>query len=358
MVTHHNQKCGLGALKLGLVGALAVCCLAGAGENSSPAEAEQRGAILSVTDENDAWSNPFGPHQDRHYTHGVKLAFVGSDTSMTNLTGWFNRLFAWGRQPLPGNFGFVAGQNMYTPENILDPKPIYNDRPYAGWLYGGLVYQRRHERSAHFATLESFELDLGIVGPDSEADDTQTFIHEWRFPEDIPQGWGNQLHDEPGLLLKYAHLWRYSPSDKTARYVDLLPRAGFELGNVAVFATAGAAARLGWNLPPDFGAQIIDSPASVNGGMNGNTPWLAAYLFAAWDGRYVARDITLDGNTFRSSQSVDKYHFVNDVTWGFAFDLFRHLELSYAHVTRSKQFVGQVHQDAFGSINLKWRFSF
>jgi hypothetical protein len=52
--------------------------------------------------------------------------------------------------------------------------------------------------------------------------------------------------------------------------------------------------------------------------MNGNTPWLAAYLFAAWDGRYVARDITLDGNTSGSSQSVDKYHFVNDVTWGFA----------------------------------------
>ena len=83
---------------------------------------------------------------------------------------------------------------------------------------------------------------------------------------------------------------------------------------------------------------------------------MAAYLFAAWDGGYVARDITLDGNTFRSSQSVDKYHFVNDVTWGFALDLGRHLELCYAHVTW--QFVGQVDQDAFGSINPKWRFTF
>ena len=37
---------------------------------------EERGGSFTITDENDAWSNPFGPHQDRHYTHGVKLTYA------------------------------------------------------------------------------------------------------------------------------------------------------------------------------------------------------------------------------------------------------------------------------------------
>lgn len=338
--------------------ALMLLPLFAGGFSLSAADAPERGGSFSITDENDAWSNPFGPHQDRHYTHGVKLAYIGGDDDMTNLTARLNRFFWWGHQPLPGNFGFVAGQDMFTPENILDPNPILTDRPYAGWLYAGMVYQRRNEHSAHFATMENFEINFGIVGPDSMADDTQTLIHRWRFPEDIPQGWKNQIHDEPGLVLKYAQLWRYSLNDTTARFFDVIPHAGFELGNVAIFATAGVTARLGFNLPPDFGTQIIDSPASASGGMNQNTPLFACYAFAGVDGRYVAHDITLDGNTFRTSQSVEKYNFVNDLSWGVAVDVGRHLEISWAQITRSKEFVGQVQKDVFGSINCLFKFSF
>src|ERR1035441_2363991 len=246
-----------------------------------------------------------------HAWRQARLYLAGDDV-LTNVTAQMNRFFWWGHQPLPGNFGFVAGQDMFTPENILDPAPINNDRPYAGWLYAGMVYQRRNESSAHFATMENFEVNVGLVGPDSMADDTQILIHRWRFPEDIPQGWHNQIHEEPGLVLKYAHLWRYSLNDTTARFFDVIPRTGFELGNVAIFATAGVTARLGFNLPPDFGMQIIDSPASASGGKNARTPIFACYTFAGVDGRYVVRDLALDGNTFRHSQSVEKYNFVND----------------------------------------------
>jgi lipid A 3-O-deacylase len=338
---------------------LAIFSLADAnGFSATPADATERGGIFSITDENDAWSNPFGPHQDRHYTHGIKLGYLAGDDSLTNITARLDRFFCWGHQPLPGNFGFVAGQDMFTPENILDPHPIMSDRPYAGWLYAGMVYQRRNEFSAHFATMENFEINFGIVGPDSIADDTQTLIHRWRFPEDIPQGWRNQIRDEPGLVLKYAHLWRYSLNDTTARFFDLVPRAGFELGNVAVFGTAGVTARLGFNLPPDFGMQIIDSPASVNGAMNKHTRLFACYVFAGADERYVLHNITLDGNTFRTSQSVEKYNFVNDLSWGVAVDAGRHLEFSWAQITRSKEFHTQQQKDVFGSINFKLKFAF
>ena len=160
------------------------------------------------------------------------------------------------------------------------------------------------------------------------------------------------------MLLKYGQVWRYSPTDGTARFFDVLPRAGFEAGNVAVFGAAGVTARLGVNLPQDFGIQILDSPASANGGMNQETHWFACYVFAGADGRCVLRDITLDGNTFRHSQSVEKYNFVNDLSWGVAVDLFRHCELSWTQVTRSKQFHTQQNKDVFGSINAKFQFSF
>src|ERR1017187_4161638 len=133
---------------LGSLSVLAVFSLAGANGFSAPLlDAPEQGGSFTITDENDAWSNPFGPHQDRHYTHGVKLAYLAGDDVLTNVTAQMNRFFWWGHQPLPGNIGFVAGQDMFTPENILDPAPINNDRPYAGWLYAGMVYQRRNRKS-------------------------------------------------------------------------------------------------------------------------------------------------------------------------------------------------------------------
>jgi hypothetical protein len=316
------------------------------------------GAVFNVTDENDAWGNFFGPHQDRHYTHGIKLTYLAPSDYFPQTVAWLNRLPAWGLEHPVGQVGFVTGQNMYTPEDILDPNPIHNDRPYAGWLYVGALFQRHGQVSEHMAVMENFEINLGIVGPDSYADDTQRIIHQWRFPEDIPQGWGNQIHDEPGLVLKYARLWRWSPTERVAKYFDLLPRTGFELGNVNTFATAGASFRIGYNLPEDFGVQIIDSPASVNGVQSQHSSGFSAYAFGGLDGRAVLQDIALDGNTFRQSASVDKYPFVSDIIWGFAVQPCRHLELSFTHVTRSAQFRGQQGKDIFGSLAAKLIFTF
>ena len=321
------------------------------------AEVQEQGSLFSITDENDAWSNFFGPHQDRHYTHGSKLTYIGADDMFTNTTAWLNRIPTWKMDDAIGDLGFVSGQDMYTPENILDPNPIPTDRPYAGWLYAGLVFQRRIEPSAAHGEMENFEINAGIVGPDSLAGQTQRLIHRWRFPEDIPAGWNNQIKDEPGLVLKYARLWRLSPTGATAKYFDVLPRIGGEIGNVATFFTAGGVARLGYNLPDDFGVQIIDSPASVNGGWK-SAPRFSCYAFAGADGRAVLRDITLDGNSFRHSASVAKYNFVNDLSWGIAAQVGRHFEISYAQITRSKEFVGQVNKDVFGSIDVKFKFAF
>lgn len=322
------------------------------------AAAEQAG-FVAVTFENDLLSNPFGPHQDRHYTAGLKITVFGGDSFATNLTGRLDALRpSWDYTPAGSGLGFVIGQNIYTPEDILNPAPVPGDRPYAGWLYTGLVYQRRGSFSDRLAVMENFEINLGVVGPESLAEEAQKTIHRWRFPDNIPQGWDNQLKFEPGLELKYARLWRYAPLPALSRHADLIPQAGFVLGNVRTLLSAGATGRIGFHLPADFGIPVIHSPASVNGGLTREESCWSVYAFGGVEGRIVGHDITLDGNSFRDGPSVDKNVFAADLRWGAAVQLFRHVELSYTRIVRTEEFDRQVGRDILGSLTLTGKFCF
>ena len=326
------------------------------------AATDDQSGFLAVTEENDSFSNPFGTHQDRHYTQGLKISLFGGDDFMTNTTARLDRLLpAWGIKPEAGDLGLIMlGQDIYTPSNILARAPIPTDRPYAGWLYTGLIYQRRGELAPNLAVMENFEINLGVVGPFSLAEPSQITVHHFFFgTNDIPKGWRNQLDNEPGLELKYARLWRWSPTTNSAPYFDIIPRIGGELGNVQIFATAGATMRVGYNLPQDFGVQIIDSPASANGGLTRHTPPFFAYFFGGLDGRAIAHDITLDGNSFNNSgPSLTRNLWVGDVTWGFALQVCTHIEFSYEHIIRTEEFKGQNANDILGSLTLKAKFAF
>ncbi|HEY4416682.1 MAG TPA: lipid A deacylase LpxR family protein [Verrucomicrobiae bacterium] len=326
-----------------------------------PAKADPQKGILTVTEEDDSFSNPFRGHQDRHYTQGLKISLFSGDGFMTNAATWFNGILYESDLFSPANYNFgliLMGQNIYTPEDLLASAPIPTDRPYAGWLYTGAAFQRRSDLAANFSVAENFEINLGMVGPASLAAQAQTAVHRWWFPDDIPQGWDNQLKNEPGLLLKYGRSWRWSPTADSARYFDVIPHLGAELGNVATLATGGLSMRAGLNLPANFGEQINDSPTSPSSPFTTTSPWFSAYIFGGVDGRAVAHDITLDGNSFRDGPSVDKYPFVADLSWGFALQISSYLELAYVHVERTKQFRGQQGNDLFGSINLKFNLQF
>jgi lipid A 3-O-deacylase len=321
---------------------------------------EKQGPIFVFIEENDLLSYPFSnDHQDHHYTHGIKFVYIGGDNRMPR---WTKSFAEW--LPAPGmradsyNLGLVLGQNMYTPQDILATNLITDDRPYAGWLYTGAVLLRRGVTPTHhIPVMDSFELDLGIVGPEALAGEGQRTVHSWRFPDDIPQGWHNQLKTEPGLLLKGARLWRLSPGGAD-RFVDLIPHVGAQLGNIQVSAAAGATLRLGWNLPRDFGIQTIDSTASVHGGTTSSDPSFGFHVFGRAEGRAVARNLFLDGNSFRDGPNVEKEPFVTDFSWGFAFQITRHIELGYLRIIRSEEFKGQRGHDVFGTFLLKAKFTF
>ncbi|MEO8894407.1 MAG: lipid A-modifier LpxR family protein, partial [Rhizomicrobium sp.] len=68
-------------------------------------------------------------------------------------------------------------------------------------------------------------------------------------------------------------------------------------------------------------------------------------------GRAVARNLFLDGNSFGTSRSVEKEIFVGEVSFGGALDL-EQFRLSFVHVIRSREYRTQSGFDQFGTLSL------
>jgi hypothetical protein len=82
---------------------------------------------------------------------------------------------------------------------------------------------------------------------------------------------------------------------------------------------------------------------------------LAWYAFASVQGRGVAHDIFLDGNTFASSHSVDKHLLVGDAQVGIVV-IYGGVRLAATQIFRTREFKGQRQADRFGAISLSANF--
>ncbi len=160
----------------------------------------------------------------------------------------------------------------------------------------------------------------------------------------------------------YERKWRFSARDSSRFFgADLIPHAGFSLGNVQTFANAGFTLRLGCHLPSDFGVSTIRGASLPNGPIDDDDPRVTPgrnwsfFVFGGCDGRAVARDIFLDGNTFRDSPSVDKKPFVGDAYYGIGVIMGR-WQLVYSQAVRSLEFERQQGKNYYGSIMLSCAF--
>ena len=300
---------------------------------SSRADDGWERASLTLTEENDSSLS------DRNYTQGAKIQFLSTDhtdrgcfTSVMPSLGYAAPRWKW---------GFDLGHQIFTPEDLSEHKLIRDDRPYAGWLYGGLIFQQRGTNASGTPVMETFHLRGGVVGPDSQADHAQVSWHR-TFGFDNPNGWRNQLKNEVGGQILYDRRYRYALGDVWS--VQFFPEGGVELGNVRIDAHAGGVLRAGYNIPNEFGL-----------GRSGPGADFGCYLFAGVTGYAVALDIFLDGNNFRDSHSVDKHELVGEGRVGIAFTT-RHVELSVTHVRRSHEFETQNESTGYTSLALIAKF--
>jgi len=302
------------------------------------------------------FENDYFGGQDQHYTNGVKFSWMSSDLTAWGQTGWrktfVEALPFVNRAEGQKNLGFAFGQNIYTPQDISRVPPDPDDRPYAGWGYLEFTFVSKTPR-----LMDTLSIQTGVVGRHSYAQDTQTVFHQW-INDETPRGWGYQLKDEVGVNLVYERKWRlYGRALGQKLGVDLVPHAGASLGNVQTYANAGATLRLGFNLPSDFGQTLIQAGSSPNTPIDDNDPRVAAkhhwsfWAFGGVDGRAVARDIFLDGNTFKDSPGVDKENLVGDAYYGLGL-IGGKWQLTYTEVVRTREFTTQLRKSYFGSITL------
>jgi lipid A 3-O-deacylase len=339
-------------LKAWASGAVLLAAMTPAAAFAQDAERDDRG-VFSLVVENDSLSSG----ADDNYTSGIKLAYV---SQVDEVPGWLEgtrgltRAFSGSD---PDFWGISLGHSIFTPEDIAaNPAPA-DEHPYAGWLYMqimiGAEEDREDGREPRF--LDTYELELGITGPSAMGEEAQRGIHEWLGAPD-PQGWDSQLSDELAFAVSFDRRWRPPwlrlSSDIGGLEFDLTPSVGATLGTLRTEARVGAAARIGWRLDNDYGPpRVRPSLAGVEHFSGGPLSW---QVFAGVQGRAVAHNLFLDGNTFEDSASVDRNPYVADFQTGFSVSAGA-WRLAYTYVWRTEEFESQGARQDFGALAISVR---
>lgn len=309
----------------------------------------QEKRTLSFTLENDSF---FGT--DRYYTQGARLEYMHYPNDVPKFVGSTLTNFAtFGMQVDRTRMGGALGQELFTPSWIRPTFALLNDRPYAAWMHGSLIFRR----SGKFGGVQGLdaqdeiEMDLGVVGPEALGEDTQKWWHH--ITGDVqPGGWDHQLRTEPALQFYFNRAFRFGVHTENYWGLECIPHLKAAVGTVYDFAEGGMTMRAGFNLPTDF----IRSPLeSYSTHPSDNPPKWSAYVFTGADGRVVGRNLFLDGSTWRSSQSVDKELFVADFRVGGAVR-YEFFELVASLVHRTREFKGQIADENFLSITTQFHF--
>jgi lipid A 3-O-deacylase len=320
---------------------LALLLVLGTGTGRSPSASA---ASLTLLFDNDSFADT-----DHHYTSGQELLLTLDAARMPK--GLVRAGRALPLTTADGSVeGFVGlGQNLFTPHEIEWDTPPADERPYAGWLYlqGGLSVtgERRWDQ---------WDLTVGVVGPWALGEELQVWAHGWSDSRH-PAGWSHQLSNEPGVVLGYRRGWRLAaPSSDSGWGWDVLPVVGAKLGNVFTTASGGLTLRAGRGLDSHRGPPRI-TPRISGSHHQGPRRGLGVQALLTVEGRLVARNLFLDGNSFTESPSVQKRWAVGTAEAGLVLTLGK-AWLAYSHVLLSPEYRGQDGPDDYGSalLGLSW----
>lgn len=283
---------------------------------------------------------------DGHYTNGFELL-----RSFQPEADHWSRRFAgaipgWSADEID-NVAYRFGHQIYTPNEIERTELIEDDRPYAGLLFAGISLFSELQREG-WREAQGLHLDVGMVGPGAGGKKLQRKVHKVT-DSDEPRGWDNQLRNEPFVNIGYQKRW-WLQQRFAGLELEYGPSLGGSVGNLYTYGSAGLGLRLGQGLARSFSIPAV-APAQSGSMYFDRGGGFAWNLFANLEGRYMAHNMLLEGNTFKNSHSVDSREWVGDAKAGVALT-WNSWQLAFASVWRTREFHGQDEHDQFGSLTL------
>ena len=176
--------------------------------------------------------------------------------------GWIGKLPGLGdggRGGRVARWAFGLSQIIITPNDISIATPQPDDAPWAGTLGVTGTWSSYDNRR-----LGAIQVYLGCLGPCSQAEHVQKFVHEDLGFGDPPKGWGNQLSNKVLANLNYEYRYKLLRPNVTAYLPghftgDLAVGTEAAAGNLTTRLTGEVEFRFGWGLPMGF-TKIPDPP--------------------------------------------------------------------------------------------------
>lgn len=317
--------------------------------------AGESGGTLYLTFDND-----FIAGSDDGYTNGFQLGYVSPARASfadgpvpTGFGRWLDGLPPFNDPERQRFIAYSLAQRMFTPQDIRRKDLVEDDLPYTGVLVvsGTAAAQSREH-------LDACTIILGVAGEASLAEPTQRFIHH-TLGNNEPQGWDNQIDNEPLLNLQYEHRWRAWDYRSGPTNGDVILSGSVAAGNLMTMATSGIGLRWGHNVPDDF----FVPPPFFGEETVGALPYdpqrsgtVALYLAASVDATVFANLIYLDGNTFGDSHEVDHDYWYARAHLGLHLHAGRMaIALSVVRATLPWERPDGANWETYGRISVGWR---
>lgn len=304
---------------------------------------------------------PFS-NEDRDYTMGFAVEFFwAKDEGLYPLDGLVKTAGEWLGIKKSDNkivYSFMLGTLAYTPDDLANTQPIYDDRPYSS-----LIYLSNKRVSTDDKNALAAEVLLGIIGSKLPGE-VQAGLHSiYRDVADLsptedpvdPKGWPHQISNggELTMRLRLTNSRLQSKLSYPGRF-DLATIMGLSLGfqtnaHVGVAIRAGKLRSPYWSLPYD----------PVNRGnfipSNASDEW---YFWSAFNARLIGYDALLQGQ-FRHSDVTFAYNEIEHVVYDGGIGLtlgFEKSQLTLSANTKSADLKLTSRRQVWGSINYLYYF--
>lgn len=254
--------------------------------------------------------------------------------------------------------GVAIGQVIQTPDDLSRRDLIKEDIPYAGVLTLQMSWYAYNDDE-----FRGFEIISGVVGPLSLAGPAQKVVHKL-LHSSFPQGWDNQLANEPLINLNYMRKVKIWHEGKPAEIsFDVAIDGNAAMGNLFSQASTALEMRIGYNMPGGF----IYMPDPIGFNMNYRATLKSArpgagsfYGSLVLRGTALAHTIFLDGNLFRDSHRIDRKPLVGQIGAGLHYEI-RHwgvhfYTLASSSVVNIREASTAEKNELVGSITIERRF--